>query len=126
MRLDVQYEFSACWVKKSISLLKGWKLSFGIARRQIVTKLLVEHSDLESHSENSHPKNEMKSETVYYVIKFNQKAADSCWVFTTTEALAMAKVPILKEVNFGKMQLCRVEHFYNIFVLTFGHDCWIQ
>ena len=30
------------------------------------------------------------------------------------------KVPILKEVNFGKMQLCRVEHFYNIFVLTFG------
>ena len=33
------------------------------------------------------------------------------------------KVPILKEVNFGKMQLCRVEHFYNIFVLTFGRDC---
>ena len=25
------------------------------------------------------------------------------------------KVPILKEVNFRKMQLCRVEHFYNIF-----------
>jgi hypothetical protein len=78
---------------------------------------------LESHSENSLPKNKIKYETVYYVIKFNQKAADSCWVFTTTEALAMAKVPILKEVNFGKMQLCRVEHFYNIFVLTFGHDC---
>ena len=33
------------------------------------------------------------------------------------------KVPILKEVNFGKMQLCRVEHFYNIFVLTFVRDC---
>ena len=30
------------------------------------------------------------------------------------------KVQILKEVNFGKMQLCQVEHFYNIFVLTFG------
>ena len=40
--------------------------------------------------------------------------------------LASTKVPILKEVNFGKMQLCRVEHFYNIFVLTFGRDCWIQ
>ena len=24
------------------------------------------------------------------------------------------------------MQLCRVEHFFNIFVLTFGRDCWIQ
>ena len=35
----------------------------------------------------------------------------------------VTKVPILKEVNFGKMQLCRVEHFYNIFVLTFGRDC---
>ena len=30
------------------------------------------------------------------------------------------KVPILKEVNFGKMQLCQVEHIFNIFVLTFG------
>ena len=40
--------------------------------------------------------------------------------------LWIPKVPILKEVNFGKMQLCRVEHFYNIFVLTFGRDCWIQ
>ena len=38
----------------------------------------------------------------------------------------LTKVSILKEVNFGKMQLCRVEHFYNIFVLTFGCDCWIQ
>ena len=28
------------------------------------------------------------------------------------------KVPILKEVNFGKTQLCRVEHIFNIFVLT--------
>ena len=25
------------------------------------------------------------------------------------------KVPILKEVNFGKMQLCRVEHLLNTF-----------
>ena len=33
-----------------------------------------------------------------------------------------AKVPILKECHFGKMQLCRVEHFYNLFVLTFWHD----
>ena len=38
-------------------------------------------------------------------------------------AQGAAKVPILKEVNFGKIQLCRVEHFYNIFVLTFGRDC---
>jgi hypothetical protein len=37
--------------------------------------------------------------------------------------LFSAKVPILKEVNLGKVQLCRVEHFYNIFVLTFGRDC---
>ena len=38
--------------------------------------------------------------------------------------LVLAKVPILKEVNFGKMQLCRVEHFFNIFVFTFEHDCY--
>ena len=36
---------------------------------------------------------------------------------------AFAKVPILKDVNLGKMQLCLVEHFYNIYVLTFGRDC---
>ena len=49
----------------------------------------------------------------------------------------LPKVPILKEVNFGKMQLCRVEHFYNIFVLNsikaivfsnhaqkWGQICW--
>ena len=30
---------------------------------------------------------------------------------------AYVNVPILKELNSGKMQLCRVEHFYNIFVL---------
>ena len=23
------------------------------------------------------------------------------------------------------MQLCRVEHFFNIFVLTFGRDCYV-
>ena len=40
-----------------------------------------------------------------------------------SEKLSFTKVPILKEVNFGKMQLCQVEHFYNIFVLTFGRDC---
>ena len=28
---------------------------------------------------------------------------------------ALPKVPILKEVNFGKMQLCRVEHLLNTF-----------
>ena len=37
--------------------------------------------------------------------------------------LETIKVPTLKEVNFGKMQLCRVERFYNIFVLTFWRDC---
>ena len=46
------------------------------------------------------------------------------WSFGTKAILEQpAKVPILKEVNFGKMQLCWVEHFYNIFVLTFGRDC---
>ena len=35
------------------------------------------------------------------------------------------KVPILKEVTSEKLQLCRVEHFFNIFVLTFGRDCVI-
>ena len=34
------------------------------------------------------------------------------------------KVPILKEVTSEKLQLCRVEHFFNIFVLTFGRDCY--
>ena len=36
------------------------------------------------------------------------------------KTVSFTKVQILKEVNFGKMQLCQVEHFYNIFVLTFG------
>ena len=26
--------------------------------------------------------------------------------------------------HFGKMKLWRVEHFYNIFVLTLGRDCY--
>ena len=34
------------------------------------------------------------------------------------------KVPILKECHFGKMKLCRVEHFHNILVFTFGRDCY--
>ena len=36
----------------------------------------------------------------------------------------MSKVPILKESHFGKMKLWRVEHFYNVFVFTFGRDCY--
>ena len=28
--------------------------------------------------------------------------------------------------HFGKMNLCSVEHFFNIFVLTFGWVCWVQ
>ena len=34
------------------------------------------------------------------------------------------KVPILKEVNFGKMKLWDVEHFWTLFVFTFGRDCY--
>ena len=33
----------------------------------------------------------------------------------------LSKVPILKEVTSEK---CKVEHFFNIFVLTFGRDCY--
>ena len=32
------------------------------------------------------------------------------------------KVPILKECHFGKMKLWRVEHFWTLFVFTFGRD----
>ena len=32
------------------------------------------------------------------------------------------KVPILKECDFGKMKLWRVEHFWTYFVFTFGRD----
>ena len=35
-----------------------------------------------------------------------------------------AKVPILKEVNFGKVKLWDVEHFWTLFVFTFGRDCY--
>ena len=28
--------------------------------------------------------------------------------------------------HFGKMNIWPVEHFYNMFVLTYGRDCWIQ
>ena len=34
------------------------------------------------------------------------------------------KVPIFKECHFGKMKLWQVEHFHNIFVFTFGRDCY--
>ena len=34
------------------------------------------------------------------------------------------KVPILKECHFGKMKLWRVEHFWTLFVFTFGRDCY--
>ena len=33
-----------------------------------------------------------------------------------------AKVPILKEVNFRKVKLWDVEHFWTLFVFTFGRD----
>ena len=33
------------------------------------------------------------------------------------------KVPILKEVNFGKVKLWDVEHFWTLFAFTFGRDC---
>ena len=35
-----------------------------------------------------------------------------------------SKVPILKEVNFGKVKLWDVEHFWTLFVFTFGRDCY--
>ena len=35
-----------------------------------------------------------------------------------------AKVPILKEVNFGKVKLWDVEHFWTLFFFTFGRDCY--
>ena len=38
------------------------------------------------------------------------------------EVPAPIKVPILKECHFGKMTLWRVEHFWTLFVFTFGHD----
>ena len=44
----------------------------------------------------------------------------------TADFNGAAKVPILKECHFGKMKLWRVEHFHNIFVFTFGCDCWVQ
>ena len=34
------------------------------------------------------------------------------------------KVPLLKEVNFGKVKLWDVEHFWTLFVFTFGRDCY--
>ena len=40
------------------------------------------------------------------------------------ESKLLAKVPILKECHFRIMKLCRVEHFHNIFVFTFGRDCY--
>ena len=43
---------------------------------------------------------------------------------STSKAWPTPKVPILKECHFGKMKLWRVEHFYNIFVFTFGCDCY--
>ena len=36
----------------------------------------------------------------------------------------VTKVPILKEVNFGKVKLWDVEHFWTLFVFTFGCDCY--
>ena len=38
--------------------------------------------------------------------------------------LISTKVPILKEVNFGKVKLWDVEHFWTLFVFTFGRDCY--
>ena len=35
-----------------------------------------------------------------------------------------AKVPILKECHFGKVKLWDVEHFWTLFVFTFGRDCY--
>ena len=37
---------------------------------------------------------------------------------------SLVKVPILKEVNFGKVKLWDVEHFWTLFVFTFGRDCY--
>ena len=34
------------------------------------------------------------------------------------------KVPILEEVNFGKVKLWDVEYFWTLFVFTFGRDCY--
>ena len=38
-----------------------------------------------------------------------------------TFQLDNTKVPILKEVNFGKMKLCRVEHFYSFLGVIADH-----
>ena len=35
-----------------------------------------------------------------------------------------AKVPILKECHFRKVKLWQVEHFWTLFVFTFGRDCY--
>ena len=35
------------------------------------------------------------------------------FLYSVRQIETVTKVPILKEVNFGKMQLCRVEHFLN-------------
>ena len=42
----------------------------------------------------------------------------------TKQSIIGTKVPILKEVNFGKVKLWDVEHFWTLFVFTFGRDCY--
>ena len=45
-------------------------------------------------------------------------------IFLSNLHTYIPKVPILKEVNFGKVKLWDVEHFWTLFVFTFGRDCY--
>jgi len=46
---------------------------------------------------------------------FNDLYIEGALCVGKTSKTGFGKVPILKEVNFGKMQLCRVEHLLNTF-----------
>ena len=49
------------------------------------------------------------------------------WLFSASKVRifeSTVKVPILKEVNFGKVKLWDFGHFWTLFVFTFGRDCY--
>ena len=118
---DLQYVYGEFWSEMTRSKMSEKNMSFIFFQINLLGDIPL---SLVPKRDNTAGWNWFEDKNKYWLSSDKKLNKMDKWMILLITTLKYFKVWILLQSHFGKMKLWPVDHFYNIFVLTFGRDCY--